>query len=403
MIGLITFVVISMAHAKINENTQSGIFFTELGETSLINGHWKICYYYNMTEYHDEIYDFKVTLKEVEKLCESLLEYNCRTIVKFFKSEYRKMQADVEKLITDRKISKRSAPLKFLGRVNHYLTGVVDEDTAVQYENRINELAMSINERQTLAANQTTFIRKTIALTQNATNSMKEDLTRMHKLFREVMLGLNRNMEQNFRENRMNSIMQIGTLIIMEHKELTEKIIGANPSELIEFETISGDLRHIEESLQYRYRLPLSIGTRGDVHKILEISHSRMRISNVTMLLELIIPLVENKKYSIFKSTPIPVLHDGAMFGIKSERKNLIVNIDSKEYTEISEDELNQCIQAGNRKFVCETSAPTIVSDFNVCEADILFGDGNEFPNTCTLVKIRNTTFVSDAHFREFT
>lgn len=396
LIELITFVVISMAIGKIIENTQNGIAFTELGETRLICGHWKICFYYNLTEYHEEIYNFKITLDEIDDVCHLLTNYNCKIVLRFFKSEYQKMQADVQKLNTNRLISKRSAPLKFMGSFSHWLTGVVDEETAIQYENKINELTMAINERHTIEANKTTLIRKSLVAMQNETSTVRENLVNLHRVFRETMLQTKQIVDRTMLEARMNSAIQMATLIIMEHKDITEKLIRAHPAELIEFEMIRSDLKHIEESLPGDQRLPISVRSRGDVYKILEIAHSKIRVSNKTMLVELSIPLVEDKKYIIFKSTPIPILHNGVMCGIKSEKKVIMANIDNKEYMEISESELNQCIRTEQKEFICLTTTPTIVSDFNACEADILFGDGSEFPNSCQLVKIRNTTYVSE-------
>lgn len=393
---LVVFVLMSLASGKIVENTQSGIFFTELGEARLMSGQWKICFYYNMSEYYEEVNLFNHTLHEVDSICHRLNDYNCRVISRHFKSEYAKMLSDVQKLNTHERISKRSAPLAFLGKFNHWLTGTVDEETATAYENKINEMAMAINERHTMESNQTTLIRKSIVAMHNETNSVGETLRTLHRTFRETLLGMEQVVDRNTIENRMNLVIQLGTLIIMEHKALTEKFERANPIDLIEFSTICDDLRHIEEKLQRDQRLPLLARKRADVYKILEMSYTRTRISNKILLLEISIPIVESRKYNIFKSTPIPIVHDGAMFGIKSEKKIIISNIDNKEYVEISESELKQCIQIEEKVFICHTTAPTIVSDFNACEADILFGEGSELPRSCPLVKIRNTTYVSE-------
>lgn len=101
-----------------------------------------------------------MTLDEIDSICYDLSNYNCELIIRFFKSEYRKMQSDVLKLKTNKPISKRSAPLASLGKFNHWLTGVVDEETAIQYENKMNELTLAINEQHTSEAETTTFVRK---------------------------------------------------------------------------------------------------------------------------------------------------------------------------------------------------------------------------------------------------
>lgn len=44
---------------------------------------------------------------------------------------------------------------------------------------------------------------------------------------------------------------------------------------------------------------------------------------------------------------------------------------------------------------ICQTTAPIVVSDFNTCEADILFGDGGDLPKSCVLRKINNATYIS--------
>lgn len=86
LIGLIAFVIVSMASGKIVENTQNGIFFTEMGEARLMSGQWKICFYYNMTEYYEEVELFKRTLDEADFICKELNDHNCKFKIKIFQS-----------------------------------------------------------------------------------------------------------------------------------------------------------------------------------------------------------------------------------------------------------------------------------------------------------------------------
>lgn len=394
----IIFITISMIKmSNITENTQRGIVFTEMGETNLISGYWKICMYYNLTEYHEEIRVFKSTLEQADKICHKTFSTDCQIVVGFFKSQYENMKLDVQNLNTNRRLSKRSV-FPTWGKINHWLTGVVDEDTAKEYENKINELTMAINERHTLESNKTTIIRKSLIAIKNETDSVKTNMENLHRSFKDTMEIIQNTLDKNDMATKLNFITQLGTLIIIEHKEITDKLTRANPAELLEFDTIQHDFRHIQENSPKDQALPLSIRRREDIYKILEISHSKMRVTNELMLLELSIPLVEDRTYSIFKTIPIPIKYDGTLFGIKSQKKNIIANIDNKEYLEISEVELNQCVHIEQKRFICQTTAPTIVSNFDVCEADILFGEGNTLPRSCTLQKIPNVTYVSETN-----
>lgn len=392
----ILLMAMGLANMLIVENTQKGIVFTESGNAQLLSGHWKLCYYYNLTEYHNEMDELQQTIDTMQEVCNLFHNDNCVMIIKFFNSEYKKMKTDVDNLYMHKAISKREAPLSSVGRGLHNLFGVVDEETAIRYENKINELVASIDERHTIEANQTTLIRKSLIETQNITNNLKNEIVILYEITKVISNHSNALWKKESLRNQLNTIINIATLITIEHKEITEKIKQKDLETLIEFDVISGDFKHIEQKLGNDQRLPIKIKTRTDIYKTLKISHVRTKISNDILLLELTIPLVESKKYSIFKSTPVPILHDLAMFGIKTDKKNIIASIDRKEYMEISNDDLNKCTRVEKTQFLCQTTVPMIVSDFNVCEADILFGDGNELPQTCSMVKIHNATYVSE-------
>lgn len=389
---------ISLINALIIENTQRGIVFTESGGAQLINGHWKICYYYNLTEYYQEVQELKFALGYLESTCNKLGDQNCGSILGFFNSEYEKMKRDIDRFDMNKAVSKRGAPLAFMGTFNHYLTGVVDEATANEYEKKINELIKSVNERNTLESNKTTFIKKTLVKTQNVTNNLIRGINEMRQEFKDVVLNLTKVLDRGALGIRVNSLTNIATLIILEHRATTEKIMNKNPIDLIEFNTINSDFKHINEKLGTDHRLPIQVKTRGDVYKILGISSTKTGISSKTLLLEIVIPLVENKKYTLFETTPIPIIHNGAMFGIKTQRKSILASINRKEYVEITENEFNKCQKTGIAEFICQTSAPIVVSDFGTCEADILFDEGGEFPSSCILKKINNATYISEMH-----
>lgn len=396
LIWSIVVTAMGLINTLIVENTHRGIVFTKTGGARLINGHWKICYHYNLTEYYQEIKEFRLTLNQMELICEKLSDHNCGVVTKFFNSEYQRMQYDMDLLDINKKISKREAPLAFIGKLDHDLFGLVDEESAKSYENKINELILSINEQHTLDANQTTFVKKSLITTQQVTENLQKNLNKLYIAFKSTALGLNTSLSTESLKIELNSLTNIASLIVLEHRGITEKIVHKNPADLIDFNTINDDFRHIRDKLGHDHMLPIKIKTRGDVYKTLRISTSGVKISRSALLLEINIPLVENKKYELFESTPIPIIHDGAMFGIKTVQKYILANMNIKEYVEISENELNKCHEIEMYERICQTTAPIVVNDFNTCEADILFGDGSELPKSCILKKINNATYISE-------
>lgn len=385
------------ANGELTENSATGIIFTKTGQAKLTYDQWKICYGFNLKEYHEQIAEFKICIEKIDLICSKIDDINCKTITSYFHKEQERMLTEMEKIDAEQIISKRKAPLAFVGEIYHDITGIVDEETAERYEAKFNEIITAINEHHNIENNKTTLIRKTIVATQNATNILKSNLFTLHNDFKREMQNTNNILNDTTVRNKLSFIIQVGTMIIFEHKQITDRITN-KPADFIPLDSIDRDLNKIKNLLNDNQKLPLELRKKRDALDILKISHKKLKINKNFVLLEVSIPIVENEQFDIFATTPIPIVLEGAMFGIRTFHKILLANMKRGEVIEISEDEYKKCTSIGKSEFLCQTSAPKIVKNHHMCETAILFDEPKAISENCEIGKIPNSTYLSSIY-----
>lgn len=387
------------ANGKVTPNSEKAIIFTKLGSAHLTYKQWIICYYFDLKEYQKEIEEFAICIKRIEIICSKIEDVNCIAIAKFLQKEYREMQSDLSRFRQKSKRARRDAPLKFVGTFYHWLTGMIDEDTGKLYENKINELVLAINEHNTLESKQTTIIKKSFMATQKKIDTITENVLNLHNELKTIERETNKQINENTVRNQLNFLIQIATLIIVEHKESTESIskaMNSDFSKLLSIDTLKTDLNKIRENIDNTEELPINLD-KHNVYELGKIQGVNYRIGEDVIMLELGIPIVESKTYALYTTTPIPIMVDQEMYGIKTTHKYILANVETAESIELSKSQMDGCAQTKQGVFLCQTNAPVITNNHEQCEAHLLFDQETEaIQGKCKLSKLPRSTYISE-------
>lgn len=407
MFGMLVMLIFAMpggSNADIIENNATGILFAEFGGVHLTYQNWKICYHYNLSEYHLEIDEFKLCIDKIKTMCSRINDENCETIAKHFKNEYDKMESDVKKIGLEINRSRRGAPLAMVGTFYHWITGIVDEETGKKYEDKINEIAVQTNEHFTLQKEQTTLIKKSLTTTRTNLDTIKSNIFKLNKELKQLEQETNRALEEEIIRNAVGFLIQMATLILIEHQAITENIMGVmgetvkgDFSNTIPMESLVNDFKIIESKLKPSEVLPFNLGN-PNLHEMLATITTRARINKKILLIELNIPIVEQQEFRIYQSIPIPIVRDDAMFGIQMAKKYFLADKVTEEIIEISESDLNKCIKSRDN-LVCQTNAPILTGDNSCCEATILFAaEMEKTEGLCKISQIPKATYITEIH-----
>lgn len=151
--------------------------------------------------------------------------------------------------------------------------------------------------------------------------------------------------------------MVTATLIIMDHKSLTENIknilgetVGGDFSDTLPMESLLSDSSKIDPNLKTLETFPFEI-KNTNLHEILTLTTVKAKLKNVTLIIELSIPIVEKQVYS--KTTPIPIFRNDVMYIVVTTQNYLLVDMSSEEIIELPNTDIKiGCNNTVKRRYI---------------------------------------------------
>lgn len=404
----LTILGIGQTEGNLMESNATGIVFSSFGNVKLTYKNWKVCYHFNLTEYYQEIEEFKPCIDKIRSLCMTLEDENCKIITNYFKKEYENMGNDVYRLNEKMKRGKRDAPLRSVGRFNHWLFGVIDEETGEKYEEKINNIVSTVNDHFTLQNEQTTLIKKTIAATKTSMQGFKTNIFDLNKNIKQMKNVVVDQFNVTDMKIQLNFLIETAILIVIEHKTSTDKIksvmgesIKGDFSDTIPIESLVSDLELIRVKFDTPENFPFDL-EHPNVHEMLAVVTTRARINKKFLIIEVSVPMVENQTFELQRSMPIPIINGDAMFAIQTCQKHLLVDKITEEIIILPEDDFNKCIRLKSI-IVCQTNAPIMMGDDSCCEAAIMFDKVIESSGElCKILQIPRITYVNEINSNSF-
>lgn len=134
-------------------------------------------------------------------------------------------------------------------------------------------------------------------------------------------------------------------LKMLEHQRVSQQILNSlenavsgKITQLIPKDRLIKDLEYVESRLKENQKLPIDFYHENPLH-IFKYSQIRASLYGNRLLLELIIPVIERQKYTIYKIIPIPISINNATVIIEQSTKYIAMNNDDSQYIPISETE----------------------------------------------------------------
>lgn len=272
----ICIAIIAMRQSKGNEIKSDGAIFTEIEKIRLSYNEWKICYVYELNEYYAEIETFKRCIGKIEYICNNLSENeNCKILTNHLAREYEKMQKDVLKVEASKSLKlRRNAPLPIIGKISNVLFGIMDEESAVKYETKLNNLTLSVNEHNDILSEQVTIIKKAIVSTSSTLNKFDD---KIHQIALDVMQHIsdfNEMVNEETIRGKLNFLGEIAILIILDHKDIQESLsktlketATGDISDLVPIDTLKSDFKLVKEKINSNENFPINID-KENIHNI---------------------------------------------------------------------------------------------------------------------------------------
>lgn len=249
-----TAILIIIAFSSVNgilfqeATKESGVTFTELATTYTYYDRWHLCYYFDLESYYAQIDKLETCIAQLKGICKTVRDINLCTILgDMFETDFKEIRLGKETL---RKIHGRNkrAPFEFMGRFANMAFGIMDADTARNYDGKINELQSEAEVNRKLSREKISLIKGVIEINGRAFKDFSERIVGLENETQNILYRLNITDNYVITEGRLRDIVSIATLILIDHTKLATQVedilddsIRGKLSELIPIDHLERD------------------------------------------------------------------------------------------------------------------------------------------------------------------
>lgn len=380
----------TLAFEFTNKTETTGIIFMAENRARASYDVYTIVYHIDINNYLKITTKTSECIDKLEGLCSWMRPSNCGLIIQTLRTHLDHMKND-EMDINSFKITKRSKrAIDSVGRFLHWAFGVLDIDSAHEYNEKINELQNATERIHSTQNEQLLIIRETLKLNNESHIKIEQQLNATMKRINEINGITNKQLEKLELDERFLELSNVAQLVIMEHNRLfglilksLENAVYGKISQLIPIESLKTDIETVAQRLTETQRLPINIYGEDILH-VYKFTTTRAALYDNKILLELTIPIIERTKYTIYKTIPVPVKTGENSIIIASNPKHFLLTDDHREYIEIEDDEHNGAKVNGDNELIISPAQNAHFTSDGSCEMSILLKSSEKLiQNNC--------------------
>lgn len=226
----------------------------------------------------------------------------------------------------------------FGGKIMHWVYGLMDDDQAKEYAQKINELANITTREHEIQAEQLLIIKETIKVNNESYNLLNEKLDNTMKQLTDIQNYSIKKIQQLQLDERFLEITNVAQLIIMEHERSSAQIlkslentITGKISQLIPLEILTKDIEMLSRIVGENQKIPIDM-KQEDILHIFKFSTTQAALIGTRLLIEITVPVVDRTEYSLFRSIPIPMKIGEETRIISAQPQYFLLSNDLREY-----------------------------------------------------------------------
>lgn len=369
-----------------------GIVFTKVSEARVSYDTYTLLYHFNIEHYLEMTEKVNDCMNGIANLCRWIKPSNCELVVQNLKHHFDYMKSDVEDIYSY-KINQRvkRGLINLGGSIMHWLFGLIDEDTAKEYDKKIADLSNITEREHKLQAEQLLIIKETIQLNNDSFNALNDKLNQYMKNLADIQ-GYNLNKIKNLQlDERFLELTNVAQLIVMEHSRLSTQILNSlentikgKITQLVPMQTLTKDIEKLAEILGEDQTMPIDM-QQEDVLHIFKFAITKAALIGRRLLIELTVPVIERTKYALHRSIPIPTKIDKQTIIISSQPLYFLISHDLREYILINNEEFFDSKANRKGELIISPSQNAHFTHDKSCEMSIFMSPlHNSIGNVCT-------------------
>lgn len=333
------------------QDLRTGISFVKLSKARISYDSYTLLYHLDISEYKDLTIILERNIKVANLLCQKMtggkINETCKILITQTESQLLHMkrdELDIEAYQQKEKLrNKRS--LEFAGSFLHWAFGLMDADTAREYDRKINQLQHNSSRIHNILEEQTILIREVIQLNNKSLTNFETQMGKLQRSIQQYAEDNTKHMHYLRAEIVFNEAISLIKMVIMEHQRVSQQIlrcledvVSGKITQLIPKDKLTNDLLYIESHLRENQRLPINFNIENPLH-IFKYSKISTSLFDNRLLMEVTIPVVERESYTVYKIIPIPTSINNLTVIINPSTYHVLINDEQKEYVPITEKE----------------------------------------------------------------
>lgn len=367
----VLMLAIMMTTLKSEHLDVKGIKFMEKNNVRQIVSKWTTRYYISMTDFMAQTAELSQCKQKIMSLCKKLKnDSNCQYHEKFIETNERSIKHQYENIKNMAKQSKRGLltpekRCKLCEWISNLFSSNTDQDVVDKLHEATKENRKMENEHLDIT-NTTLFINK---------NAFHKINYRIQNLSYEIE-SIQNIQSIALLKIHLSNLIQISNSILFERYHLLSSLAQilnhdktANIFDFIDADIFYRNLKNIESKLGESRAFPIPI-TNKTIFNIVKISDVLTTISTEHIRIEIIVPILNDNKFTHFEITPLPFQMNETMYIYETLAENILINQNNKSYALLSNHELQLCKTLQRKTLICTIQSP--IFSGSSCEMDSL-------------------------------
>lgn len=381
-------------------NEPTGAFLMRSHDVYISYNNWRFVFYYDLTDYYNEIDLYKQCLEKMRLICDELPERTqCEVLVTKHEDTLSDIKMDIdylEKMQYRRK--KRDA---FLGSIGSYfykpIFGLMDEDDAMKIVKKINQLIDTQTIQQKVVTDNMSISKQAMKTTHDNIQSLKSTLNTLNSYVLNITEAVSTSEGEIKQHITFNHISSLANLITSGHqrttnnlKDVLQNTLRGEYTEFITHKQLTREIKEVARDLDETSFM--IIDKFKDLQRVVAI---RGTISQKKLLVELNIPMVSRNQFKLHKIITLPMRYQNKIIALSISHQDYLVDNATRTYVPIQFEELQKCKPIFRQSLLCFPQPETYFESDDSCESNILFeSDIENIVAKCKYFRVNDQCYV---------
>lgn len=373
---LLTTATTVFAEVQINAVPPNApIIFNKLAGAHISYESYNMIYHVNVNEYFGLRSMINDTLNLANATCVKIPQDICTVAIEQL---YHQLNQAIRDDVNLQTMRQKRGICNWCGTIQSFMYGTLDHAQGEIIVENINSNHNETFKLHNLMINQTSLFQAHLKTNKASMNKIQNALDTVTNILNQANNQISSNELTAKLRGKAQMLAQIASTAINEHFRLYTQITSALSDarrhripELIAPERLLADLKSVAASIKPTQRLPIDLTKEDPLHIFKYATITALLIDN-QLLIQILIPIAESERYSLYRATPIPISTPNGHLIISAVTPHFLINADKTKFIELSQRDLDNGKMLSPSEFIYRPSSTTQLVTNNNCVWKIL-------------------------------